>query len=1004
MPRPRFSHRRIRPWRHRLPTAPWPTPGELLMLAAATVAMMALIGARAALAGATTSRIARPTLTTPADQATTAFAPSFAWKRVAGAARYEFQASADSAFESIVGNGTGSFKTVNTFATVDKALAEGDYFWRVRAIDKRDRASRWSPVRSFFKRWTVQLTSPPDDAHIEYPARPVVLTWNPVPGAYKYLFNIATDESMGHSLLGGSGVGVETSATAAAVPIHLAPGEYFWTVVPMDAQRHSGTQPTPFKFTVSWETKGLDPRVNNLFTPGSAVMDPQFTWTRIPGAATYQVEVNPADDWAVGSKVCCDEMATGDALSPLALLPNNTYHWRVRAINPDGEAGEWNYGADFTKAFLPEIEGLRVRDNIPRHVLPTGAFGEHLVQMPYTEAPVIQWDPVPGASSYDVVLAPWVDDPGGEPSCSWGSSVSMWTASTALTPLGTPTVQVPGVGMPAVSGWQPAPKGGSYCVLVRARTDRDAKQNPLVSDWTQLGGPGHPAFHYQPRFAPNCAGHANRMPESAYHDESGGTAFRAMPLLTWDWVPDACGYFVVVARDAAFTNIVDVAFTNHPAYAPRGTFGPRSYPDETTSYYWVVIPTPGLTGGGLSLPRDNPLQHFEKRSIAPRLMSPTPDSWVTGQPSFHWTPVEGALDYRIQVDDDPNFSSPIDDMRTHSTGFTSMKTYQTDSVLYWRVRADAENGTSSGTATGLNWSAGTCSQREQMYSCFHRDLPIPTTSPIANPTLTTPNGTWTNPTSGDTVPTLRWNPVLGAVSYDIHFEQSDGTKRDFNVRSTAFTPIAFSGTGVWRWQVRANYRSGFGTAASGYTPPAPFTRHIATPTGLKTTTVGAGALLSWAPAPMAKQYRVQISTSDSFAMLIDQATVDGASFAPHMTQPQFAGKGPLYWRVAAVDEGGNAGGWAMAPLRKPQSLRVKIRGALRHGRMGTLRVTVTDGRGRALNGAAVKASGKGLTASSRRTGRRGTTTLRLRPRSSGSLNLRVSLRSYTTRTVSVRVR
>jgi hypothetical protein len=984
MPHPRFTHLRTHTGRRRLPTARQLAPADLIMLAAAALAMAVLMCAHVALADASTSRVKRTDVTSPADGATVASAPSFAWKRVAGAARYEFQLSADPAFESIVGNGTGSFKTVNTYATVDKAVAEGDYFWRVRAIDTRDRAGRWSPVRSIVKRWTVQMTSPPDNSRIEYPANPIVLKWNPVPGAYKYLFNIATDESMGHSLLGGSGVGVETSATSAAVPIALAPGEYFWTVVPMDGQRHSGTRPTPFNVTVSWTTTGLNPQVSNLFTPGAAVMDPQFSWARIPGAAAYQVEVNPADDWAVGSKVCCDELATGDALSPLALLPNNAYHWRVRAINPDGEAGEWNRGPDFKKGFLPDIEGLRVRDNVPGEEPPIEVSGLHPVSLPTTDAPVIQWNPVPGASSYDVQLAPWADvDAGVDPFCNWSASVSIATATTAWTPLGSSFVQPPGFGMSTVSGWQPAPNQ-SYCVRVRARTDRDAKQNPVVSGWTQLGEPGHPAFRYKPHFTTSCSGSATSMPESAYYDESGGAAFRGMPLLTWDWLPGACGYFVVIASDPEFTNIVDVAFTNHPAYAPRSTFGARSYPDETTSYYWAVMPTTGSTGGGLSTePKQDAPQRFQKRSVAPSLLSPGPDAGVTGQPSFRWTPVkEGALDYRVQVDDDPNFSSPIDDVRTHSTGFTSLRTYPTDSVLYWRVRADAENGSSAGTAVGLNWSD---------VGRFHRDLPIPAQSA-------------SNPTSGDTVPTFTWSPVLGAISYDVHFEQSDGTKRDFNVRSTAFTPIAFSGTGVWRWQVRANYRSGIGVVSSGYMPLASFTRHIATPTGLKTAKDNGGALLSWQAAPMAKQYRVQISTSDSFATIIDEARVDGTSFAPHMTQPQYAAPGPLYWRVATLDEGGNAGGWAMAPIRSAQPLRVRLRGTLRRGRTGTLRVKVTDTRGRALNGAAVKTSGKGVTTRTRRTGRRGTATVRLRPRSKDRVAIEVSLRSYTTRTLSLRVR
>jgi hypothetical protein len=185
----------------------------------------------------------------------------------------------------------------------------------------------------------------------------------------------------------------------------------------------------------------------------------------------------------------------------------------------------------------------------------------------------------------------------------------------------------------------------------------------------------------------------------------------------------------------------------------------------------------------------------------------------------------------------------------------------------------------------------------------------------------------------------------------------------------------------------------------------PFTRHIATPAALQTSRANGGALLSWQPASMAKQYRVQISTSDSFSTIVDQATVDGTSFAPHMNQPQYAGAGRLYWRVAVVDEGNNTGGWAMAALRSPLSLRVRVSGKLRHRHTGRLRVTVTTTGGNALAAAHVTASGKSLrrrrTAS---TGPRGTATLRLRPRSRGAVTLRVARRGYATRTLRIRVR
>ena len=63
----------------------------------------------------------------------------------------------------------------------------------------------------------------------------------------------------------------------------------------------------------------------------------------------------------------------------------------------------------------------------------------------------------------------------------------------------------------------------------------------------------------------------------------------------------------------------------------------------------------------------------------------------------------------------------IDAKVTDSTAYTSTTTYPADTVLYWRVRADAENGTGY---VGLTWSTtGT----------FQKQLPAPTPDPD-NPT------------------------------------------------------------------------------------------------------------------------------------------------------------------------------------------------------------------------------------------------------------------------------
>jgi hypothetical protein len=981
-----LRHKRRRPQRSERPVG-WLDDTSLLFIAALLLAAVAVLAGSHAASAAAAVRLPAPRPVSPADDARVETMPSFAWKPLRRAARYEFQLSADRGFKSIV-QVSGGAQTANSYASIDKALASGRYYWRVRGINAKKRVGRWSSARSMVKSWTAipRLTAPRDGATITYPSTPLVLQWDAVPNAYKYRVVIATDPGLAHSALGDRTPSVETSGTSFALPVPLAsPGPYYWAVTPLDAQAHSGTQSEPFSFKWSWPT-GTHPRVIDRGSQG--VFDPQYAWDPVPGAAQYQVEVNPSSDFAIGSRVCCDEMATGTSLSPLRLLPNNTYYWRVRALDMDGNAGVWNSGPAFRKGFggvTPffisgsKRRGLRLRDNVADHVPAAGPSG-----IPSTDTPVVEWDPVPGASSYEVRVAPW--DPMGY--CDWNAASTTrptaktsLTATTAWTPLapssrGTPVGNA-GV-VPSTDRWR-LWAGTDYCVRVRARSDRDARGGEIVSGWTQLGGTGARAFNYKAPSLPPCAPVAT--PAAAYHPvdavrrpTTGAAA--EMPLFTWDRVSGACGYYVVVARDEAFTKIVDVAYTLGPAYAPRTGTLPTTYADETTSYYWAVMPTVNPDGTGLpTQPSENNVQSFEKQSAPPDLLAPAQRAEVTSQPAFHWTATLGAREYRIQVDTDETFGSPIDDVLTNATSFTSTSTYPADGVLYWRVRANDEK------KVGLTWSAT---------GRFQRRLLIP---PVGR-----------NPEGGETVPVLSWAPVEGAISYDMRVEQADGTKRSFTMRSTAFTPTILYGTGIWQWQVRASFRSGSRTVSGGFSPLTPFARRIATPTGLQVSRTGRGALVSWRPTVMARQYRVQFSDSDSFTTILERATTDHTSFAPKMLSPRFAKSGALYWRVATVDEGNNLGGWATSSLRKPKKLRLRLSGRAHHGHRAAVRVTVTDTRGRRLPRIRITVKGAGVKAKPHRTNRSGQTIFRIRPRKKGSLRFRAEARGYATAGARLRVK
>jgi hypothetical protein len=453
-----------------------------------------------------------------------------------------------------------------------------------------------------------------------------------------------------------------------------------------------------------------------------------------------------------------------------------------------------------------------------------------------------------------------------------------------------------------------------------------------------------------------------------------------MPLFTWKPLADEESYFVLVAKDASFSNIVDYAFTHIPAYAPRGRSAPTTYADETTHYYWVVLLAPSADGGGVSSsPHTVPTSTFQKQSVAPTPLAPGNGAVVEDQPTFRWTLAEGARRYRLQVAQDASFANPIEDVSTSSTEYTSTTTHPADTVLYWRVRADDEN------LVGLTWSAtGT----------FQKRLPTPV--PSAG-----------NPTSGDFIPTWQWEPITGAVSYDVSVDLPDGTHKDINdLRMPALTAIKMTGTGLFHWRVRANFpKTTSGTVPGPYSAAMPFARTIGEPGGVHASASKTHLLLEWEPKPGAKNYRIQVSARRDFALLVEEVTTDLTSYAPLLTKLQYRSGGRLYWRVAAVDEERNVGAFTqIREVRLAERMSLAVSARPRRGRSSSVVVTLKSASGTPVRGATVRASGAGVAGRAARTSRTGKARLRLRPMRRGTLFLRAFKAGFQPVTFSIKIR
>lgn len=832
------------------------------LAALGAIAVLTLVGATA---GASLKRasVATPTPIAPARGASFQALPAFGWRGVGGIDHYEFQIGADPSFNSpVLGTGRDAFSTRNTWATLKQTVPNGTYWWHVRAVSKSGAVSGWSSPRSIRKQWrsVPKLVAPSMGAEIRFPTTPLVLRWSAVPYAARYLVYLATDRDLGTLV---SGDAVETQGLSYSPSVTLADRHlYYWAVVPVDAEGNHGVRSKVSSFTWRWRSETTPSWRDLVAAPEH--FDPQLSWKPVPGAARYEVEINPAKEWTIGSKVCCNDPVVTTALSPTDLLPNNRYYYRVRAINVDGNAGRWTPAGDgttlfsFTKVFdnyegsgLATVKNVRLLDNLGNAL---GLGGS-------TTSPIIAWDPVPGASKYEVVVT------GPPPPC---PSFDVFTAVPAWTPLATgrkpPPYSVPG----ARVSEEKLLCVGRYSVNLRAYSDDGIDRKDIFGNFTYVSD----AF--------NIVGYptgGGALTASAYLTPVNDQVERWTPLFRWQSVGGAVGYWVIVSKDQSFTTIADYAYTRIPAYAPRTT-----YTDEETSYYWAILPDigsstpidPNFVAGG----------KFQKRSLQPTVVQPATDRMrILGPPTFRWSPAMGAKYYLLQVSEDRNFGTRLDEIKTHSTAYTSTKTYAANAALYFRVRAVDEN------EIGLTWSARR----------VFRDA------------LATPKLGNANERGGDLIPTWTWQHIQGALSYDVHVDLPDGGGRDFSGDLlTALTPTEMSGTGVFRWKVRAEFPEARGgkTAVGPYSRAMTFIRTVRPPKGARASVGGRSLLLSWQPKIGARQYLVQVATTPDFSRTTVSDQTDGTVYAPDFSSGDWSKSKLFYWRVAVVDAGGNSGNYS----------------------------------------------------------------------------------------------
>ena len=190
--------------------------------------------------------LAAPTKTSPMNNAFTKdTTPTFTWQKQMDGEKYQIMVDDNSDFSSPVFNTYGLVSPYKTFTT---ALAQGAFYWKVRA---KDPGGNWSPWSIKWK-FTVDTTKP---------GKPILLsplndsktsdstptfTWKAVTGA-KYYQLLVDDNADFSSPVYTSPWGTTVSKTLGTA---LAPKLYYWKVRAKDAAGNIGVWSGAWKLTI----------------------------------------------------------------------------------------------------------------------------------------------------------------------------------------------------------------------------------------------------------------------------------------------------------------------------------------------------------------------------------------------------------------------------------------------------------------------------------------------------------------------------------------------------------------------------------------------------------------------------------------------------------------------------------------------------------------------------------------------------------------------------------
>ncbi len=831
----------------------------LLPLTTATVAQAAVLGA--------------PALTSPAVDQTVPSNPVLAWTAVPGAAKYKVELSLDAGFAAVVSGFPVITQELRYAPPTELPL--GEIYWRVAALDAGNVAGV-AASGSFTKTWGTAPTviAPADGAKLQFPTDPVLFSWKALPGAVSYELDIDDADDF----IGAAVYTTKNTAFVMTEPVTINQ-TFFWRLRGVSGSVSSAWSPTS-RFSSEWK------QVPTLVYPpadADGITDVYFDWNPVLGAKTYQLQVSPNGDWANNKTIDVNVKSTRYA--PPVPLNNGNYYWRVRALDAGSPAnfGPWSDSEDVAG---DERVFQRGWPDTPTILWPLNATSTSVADSedPTWQNPTFRWTATKRASWYRIRFATDASMTTGAVGCI--TNRTTWTPYLAVEYI-SGTLIHPGTGNCTAS----LVKGTTYYWDVAALDNPVLNLGVDLSPPPQQSGAAGPVFGlrtpvqtfvYDPPTP--SADPVRQLTAGDYltpvncDSDVCAVAEGDTPVFSWTAIPGATSYKLTVSLDPNFTSAYRVYTTSMNRLAPRDSWRDNQ---ANQAYYWNVTPN------GLALDSSS-YSVFQKRSEGVHRVAPAQDSVQADDFTFQWsdyldtnqalTPAVGqeAKQYRIKVSNVGDFASVLDDQVVNTPFYTPHgKTYP-EGPIFWRVQAiDGSDNELTVSATGA------------------------TTKQSPAPNLTYP----ANAATVLGVPYLQWSPLAFAASYDLQLA-TDSTFaspiRTATTKMAAWAHVDPLTAGTYYWRVRRNDADGRDGAWSSVrtfvlVPTAPTLINPADGANPSPGTL----VLQWAATQPSPKYRVELSTSSTFAGQLSGYPKDTVMSAWAPTT--MLTNGTYYWRVRALN-------------------------------------------------------------------------------------------------------